>query len=166
MTNFDVGAVLRPPRLIVVAMFMGVLVFVGIAVFLVGTGQMRADPQLGTVLLPVLALTVFSMIPVHIMVRRAMIGSARRQPPNGPLDTAALTHLAGRFVQLTIIGAAQAEGVSLFGTVVYLVTGVAWALVVPGLGLLFLMTVFPTRSRFGAFVSDATGQPWEDPSVR
>lgn len=166
MTNFDVGAVLRPPRLIVAAMFMGVLAFGAVSMFLVGTGRLRADPQLGTVLLLVLAIAVVSSIPVQLTVRRAMVGHARREWHGSSADSAALTRLAGRFVALTIVVGAQAEGVSLFGVVVYLVAGVPWALVAPALGLLFLVALFPTRSRFGAFVSDVTGEPWDDPCVR
>ena len=73
-----------------------------------------------------------------------------------------MTQLASRFVQLTIIGAAQAEGISLFGLVVYLVTGVQWTLVVPVLGLLLLAVLFPTRDRFRAFAARVTGTPCDD----
>jgi len=160
-TGTNVNQALTVLRLLVAAMGGGMTIFAGIAVLLVKSGTMEGKRELAPVLLAILGLVAVTQIPVYTVIRRGIVSKARQTWDRDPsMDDPAL-ELLPSYNMLTIIGGALAEGLGLFGTVVFLLTGSWPALAAPAIALLALAAVFPSPDRLNRFVTAVTGQyPW------
>ena len=78
----------------------------------------------------------------------------------GATESLSIEALARHYMTLILIGCALAEGFSLFGIVILLVSGVWWAAAAPAVGLALIVLQVPTRDKFSQFVSRATGSHW------
>jgi hypothetical protein len=156
----DLDRRLQPLRLVVAAMAVGIVTLAVVASVLAAGGSVSLKPELAGPL--GLALGVFVVVAAvaYTLVRNRMIAGLRQiyEEQSTPDDTA--TELAPRYAAITIIGAALAEGPSLLGGIVVMLTGQWTALVVPGVGLVVLALLLPTRDRFASFVTQATGRSW------
>jgi hypothetical protein len=149
---------LQISRLVIAAMAMGIIGFAAVVVLLAAGGRMNADPQLADILLIVLAILAVAQVPVYVFVRRAILANLRRTCDSRTSGEAAAQELTKGFNALTITGGAMAEGLSLFGLVILLLSGNWLALAGPLVGLLLLAVQFPTRDKLRRFVESATGQ--------
>ena len=155
--------VLRPLQFVIASMIVGILAFGLVAV--IAGGIRSAGPPVAPVLLPALGAVALAEIPAYILVRQGIVERLRRRLDQSAADLTAYMFV-GPFTTLTIIGGALAEGPSLFGIVVYWVTGDGLALVVPLVGVLVLARLYPTRGRLCTFLSRISGRPWEDTETR
>ena len=158
MADTETDAVLRVLRIIIAAMMMGIIAFGVVVAILVGADIVEEDAQLAKILLIALAAVGAAELPAYFGVRAAMLGNLRRAGGEGKPEDASSVSLAGGFNTLTLIGAALAEGFSLFGLVVVLVSGQWLALAAPLVGLILLARQFPTRDKFNQFVASVTRQ--------
>jgi hypothetical protein len=69
--------------------------------------------------------------------------------------------VGARLLPVTIVGGSLAEGLSLFGVVVYLLTGHVPALAAPAAGIVALLFLMPSAARIGRLTSMLTGRVWE-----
>jgi hypothetical protein len=161
MSNDDVLALLQPLRLIVPAMALGVVIFAAIVIYLITVGGMSTTPDLANLLLATLAALAVILLVTYVIVRKLVTEWLRRSQADPGSGAVAPAAVARGFFTTTLIGAAMAEGLSLFGIVILLVTGNWLALVAPAVGLLLILLQVPTRDRFNRFASSVTGQHWD-----
>lgn len=173
LDEFPVFALgVRVTQMIVFALFLGVVVFLGIASFMVASGRVEpvASPMLTWILVGVGAATV----PLVLLLRHVVLGQARKaalagegprpaptrgraagpgQP--GALDLAG-TGAAGRLFQgwqtATIVTAAGFEGAALMGAVATLVEGYPAGVIAGGVFALVLLLFVPTQARFAQWL--------------
>ncbi len=157
MADEPVGRMLLTLRVILLAITISIVAFGIVAVVLVTGGTFTTRPHLATPLLPVLGLTAAALIVVYLVVRRALIAGLRRAGASETATEVREAALVGRFQALTIIGGALAEAPSLFGIVVFLLTGQWMALLVPALGLGAVVLLIPSRDRLARFSAEVTG---------
>lgn len=142
-------------RGVIAAMAMGVATFAGISLYLVQTGTMGNQPDLGKILLLVLAAMAIAELPAYFVIRRVLVGQLR-----GQLEAAGASErdqLIGQgFSSTVIIGAAMAEGLGLLGVLTYLLSGQWVALVAPVLTLIVLISLFPSRWKLDNFAEEVT----------
>lgn len=160
MHDPDLERRLQPLRLVVAAMSVGIIALVVVASVLVAGGSAAQKPELASPLGLALGISVIVAAVAYTLMRNRIIAGLRQtyEEQSTPDDPA--TELAPRYAVITIIGAALAEGPSLLGGVVVLVTGQWTALVVPAVGLVVLALLFPSQDRFASFVAQATGRIW------
>jgi hypothetical protein len=147
-------------RLMIPAMAMGVIIFAAIVIFLVAGWRMNTDPTLENPLLLALAALAVMEIVVYVVMRKVITGNLRRRWLGHAAEDVPADELAKCFQTLTLVGAALAEGLSLFGIVTLLITGNWLAIAAPAVGLLLIALHFPTRDKFNRFAGNATGQHW------
>ena len=150
-------------QMIVGALAMGVALFAAVALVIDVAGP-EADPELANVLLAVLASMAVALIPVYFLVRRSFLSAARgqlaqREDRGRPGRGAELT-IPEPIRILTIIGAALAESVGLFGTVIYMVTKAQLALIAPAVALVAILACMPTRGRLEALLESLTKESY------
>ena len=150
--------------LIIGALGSGVLLFLGVAVYLQMSGSLAppegvtASQDLTPVLLGVAALAAVSGLTVFRLI------SAKAAEKLAVRREAALAELTAgevppELAQRTILGGALSEGVALLGVVTYLIEGSPLAFVPIGLGLLGVGALLPSRDRLAEFVSRAGRGP-------
>ncbi len=93
----------------------------------------------------------------YFALRMAMYSAARKrhEDSNGK-PIAIVTQL---YVSFTILSAAMAEGVGLFGAVASYVCAERLFLIAPGAALVSLVLIFPTAGRFAQCYESVTGNP-------
>jgi len=160
MRSDEMPASLQNLRLIIPAMAMGVIVFAAIVVFLITSGGMNTDPEPANLLLLVLAALAVMELAAYVVIRKVMMGNLRRRWVGRPVEDVPPEELARGFQTLTLVGAALAEGFSLFGLVILLVTGNWLAIAASAIGLLLIALHFPTRDKLSRFAGNVTGQHW------
>jgi len=160
MADRQVEQALQTLRLVVAAMIFGLVSFGAITVFLITGGTMTSRAELARVLLPILGLLVLAEIPVYVVLRRAVLAKLRRISDADSTEQIPTDQTIQSFTTLTIVGAALAEGPSLFGIIIFLLSGNWLAMVAPALGLLLLAALLPTRGKFDHFTSGATKPGW------
>ncbi len=160
MSDQELRKAVTVPRVVLGAMGMGIVAFAAVAVVLGQGGQMTTQPELARILLPVLALMAAPALVAFLLVRNAAVGKLRSEAGQAP-DRITVEVVAARLVPVTIIGGALAEGVSLFGTVAYLLTGQALALAAPAVGIIALVLLMPSLTRIRRLTSAITGRIWE-----
>jgi hypothetical protein len=153
----NIARALLPLQFIVLALLSGIVVFSGATIYLVTNGRVTADPGLLLPLGPAVGLFALAEFVGFVFVRRGIMDALRRVVEESGTDALPPARLLASFRVLTIIGAAMAEGVSLFGVVVVLLTGNWAAFAVAAVGLLVLVRLFPTRGRYDAFTYRITG---------
>lgn len=146
---------LRTTQVMVVCLAGGVALLTAVALALAPlseTGVMASG-----VLLPILGVLAVGEIPVYqVLRRRALRRLADRR--EGALMEARTERVPHELFTLILVGAALAEGVGLFGAVVYLLTANALAIAGPFVALVVLGYQVPTRDRLEDLVD-----PPEDP---
>ena len=160
MNNHDMPPNLQNLRLIIPAMAMGVIIFAAIVIFLIAGGRVNTDREPANLLLLVLAALAVMELAAYVVVRKVIAGNLRRQWLGHAVEDVPPEELAKWFQTLTLVGAALAEGLSLFGLVILLITGNWLAIVAPAIGLLLIARHFPTRDKFNRFAGSITGQHW------
>ncbi|MBU0617697.1 MAG: hypothetical protein KKI02_08260 [Planctomycetes bacterium] len=160
MNNDDMPPNLQNLRLIIPAMAMGVILFAAIVIFLITGGSMSTNPELANVLLFTLVALAVMELAAYVVVRKVITGNLRRRWLGHAVEDVPPEELLKWFQTLTLVGAAMAEGLSLFGLVILLVTGNWLAIVAPAIGLLLIARHFPTRDKLNRFGGNVTGQHW------
>ena len=160
------GSQLRIMRIIMGAMMMGIVSFLGIAVFLV---QQRAPNPNQQVLLSYMAAAYFAIIFVlwwvfpdmvvknHVQKIAAGTWTPGKDPGTGkefaatayPTDASKLLAVNQTH---TLIAAALLEGAAFFGCLAYLIEGQVFTLAVPGVVFALMVLTFPTRDRVSQWV--------------
>ncbi len=140
-------------RIVLVAIAAGIITLGVLAVVLVSTDAVPAQPKLGSTLLPALLIAIVLMSAVFVLVRQGIRAALRRAAAGavGP------GKLVARYRTLNVVGCALAELPALFGIVVFLLTRQWVALLVPILALGALGLLFPTRDKFDRFAESVTG---------
>jgi hypothetical protein len=162
---------LRTLQIIAVALLLGVLVFLGVVLFLVhvqnaGQGMMKPPPDFPLVSVLAVVLLVsnvpLSFILPAVTTRAALqrMAAGTWQPPAQAaarlaLDTDALRLL---FVLQTslIIGLALLEGVALLGIMAYLLEAEPFVLGVVAVVIVVMLARFPTENRVRAWLDQQT----------
>ncbi|MBN1491539.1 MAG: hypothetical protein JXA69_16625 [Phycisphaerae bacterium] len=151
------SASLSPLMIVVVAMVIGLVAFTAVSLAM---GGVRKDPETARVLLLAGVALGVGQIVMYVAVRATTLAKLRRKYAERGSDEDLETFLMPGMMQLTIIGAAMAEGWGLFGVVIHLVTGEKLALAVPAIALVLLVLRIPTRDRQAQFISNVIGRPW------
>ena len=154
-TNEDIDKALTTLRIILGAILAGMLAFGVVAVVI---GRQADDTTLATPLLVVLVVLSLGAVPTFVIARAVLRNRVRHSYEQRPPTEDQIGKLVPILMTLTIIGAAMAEGIGLFGLVIYLITGTAWALVAPVVAALAILLQFPSRDKLNRFVADVTGQ--------
>lgn len=136
----------RALRIAILAMIGGLFAFLCVAVALVDGGMTKPDPKLTYTLLLVLAAVAIGDLVGYVVLRSVMTRGT--QPGDAKPNS------VNRFVTLTIVGCAMAEGLGLLGTVTFLLTGNRLGLVAAVLGILLIAAQWPTQAKLAAYVSD------------
>jgi hypothetical protein len=160
MNNDDMPPNLRHLRLIIPAMAMGVILFAAIVIFLISSGSINTDPQAANVLFLLLAAFAVIELAAYVVIRRVITGKLRRRWVDHAVEDSPPEGLAQAFQALSLVGPAMAEGLSLLGLVILLITGNWLAIVAPAIGLLLIAFLFPKRDKFNRFAANITGQHW------
>ncbi|UCD28510.1 MAG: hypothetical protein JSV03_15750 [Planctomycetota bacterium] len=155
-TNTKIDEALAALRLIVLGMIGGVVIFV-VIVLAVGN-RFEGQPELSSIMLPILVLAAAVAIFVPIVIRRNLIGQARRVIDDVSEDENSTERIIGFVNAYIIISAAVAEGYGLFATVVYLLTKSVPALLMAVIALALLMKRFPNRSLVDKFVAEVSSE--------
>jgi hypothetical protein len=140
----DIETGVRTGRIIITAMLVGVLAFAAIAFYFVEHGNFQVNRSLSTTLLLAWAVLAVVEIAAYVTLRTSML----KQLPDRASLTEQSPKIADMLATRTIIGAAMAEGLALFATVIYLLTGQRSVLVLVALGLLVVAIQLPSVTRW------------------
>ncbi len=151
-------------QIIAAALLLGVLIFLGIVLYLVfgqGQGQAMGDGDLPVVSL-IAVLLLMTNAPLSYVVPRLQAQAALKQiaagtwkaPPGA--DAADFGSDAGKLLAVRqtsmIIGLALLEGVAFLGCIAFMLEGQVFALAVVGVAYLLMLTQFPTEGRISAWI--------------
>ena len=160
MNDEDTPLYLRRLRLIILAMTMGVIVFAAIVIYLITFGGMSTRPDLANVLLAALVAQAALEIVLYFVARKLINDWLRQRQSGQAGDSVAPSDLVRAFFTISLIVAGLAEGLSLFGLVILMLTGNWLAIVAPAIGLLLIALRFPSNDKFNRFAASVTGQHW------
>lgn len=148
----------KPLQIIALAMMFGMLSFMGVAWRLVEGGMMETTPDLANILLLVIAMLAVGEFGAYFVLRSVMRKRATAgAPPTVANPNPPPGNTQGTYAVITIIGCAMAEGVGLFGTVIYLVTGNKLGLVAAGVALVAILLQWPTEAKARQFLPASVG---------
>jgi hypothetical protein len=171
-SNIDLDTFLTPRlrvmRIILLALLLGCLIFLGLVVAMRLANNLRDNsaPLLTYMAAGFAAL----MLVLHVVVPRFSVASARKQIARGNWPIAAKTSSrypeaaetmrgmsdAGELCMLyqmqMIVGAAMLEGATFFALIAFLVEGDPASLIVAGILIALLVWRFPTRARVENFL--------------
>lgn len=157
---------IKTGQVLVGALIMGMVSFSAVAMFMGGKLGNSVDPSLGDMLLIVMGiLAVVEFCAYHALMRPLMIKSIRSQSLAVDPSTRA-AFLGQRFLTLTIVAAAMAEGVGLLGAVTTLLTGRIEALIAPAVATVALLLTLPTDGKLAAFTRKVEDSQPFPPSAR
>jgi hypothetical protein len=153
---------LRILQIIALAMIQGVVIFLGIVLYLVhGRGQ--GPPPERTPIVSIVAVVflivngglalVVPKLLVRVSLRRIAAGSWA-QPGNAEDYATDASKLIAVHQQARILGLAFMEGTAFIGIVAYLLEQRAWVLNVPGVALGLMLALFPTYSKLRLWQQD------------
>lgn len=142
-----IGQRLKTLQIIVMAAVTSLVIYVGIAFFLIRQGAFQPT-VIPTILPPVLSAVAVSILLVAGFIVTGLIDKARIINPAserfGPYQTA------------VIIGMALRESAGIIGLVLTLLTGsLLWVCLLSALGAFAILTNFPTRSALENLLRDA-----------
>jgi hypothetical protein len=154
-------------QIIAGSMLTGVLLAVGLMVFLV-YGQNNGHGMAPPADLPLISLIAVGMavitFPLGLILPRIISRRAMQQiavgtwtpPPN--VDPASFSSDAAKLVAIRqssmIIGLALLEGTGIFGAIAFLLEGQPFVLVVPSVAIVLMIVQFPTEGKMRAWVSE------------
>jgi F0F1-type ATP synthase membrane subunit c/vacuolar-type H+-ATPase subunit K len=154
-------APLRTGQILIAALLLGMLSFSGIAAAMAGKAGSHPDPKLATTLFIVLGLLAVTELTVFLaLVRPTFIRQVRADSQSRD-EASRDSFLQQRFLTLTILSGALAEGLGLFGAVIVLLTGKYEALAAPALAAVALLLVLPTPARFDRFKQSVSDQAFQ-----
>ena len=150
----ELSGLLRNLQIIVVALAAGVLVFLVIIVFFLGTGMQPLDP--GAVISLTMVALAFACVLARFIVPGLAVSSARQtiaqgtwkpsvNQPNIPVPDTDEGKLAAVFMTKTILGSAMLEGAAFGNLVAYMLDGQVYSLVLGIVFMLAILVTFPTR---------------------
>lgn len=134
---------LRTAQIVLSALLVGVMTFAIVAVF--ARPQLgEPDEELGKKLLLVLAGLAFLQLPVYALVRKRSVRllSRRFQDARAEIRKGRIPR---ELMGLSVIGGAMAEGLGIFGTTAFLVSGQWLALIAPALAIILIGVQIPGR---------------------
>lgn len=137
---------LRTTRLVLAALALGLLTFGGIVVFLRASGMSPKDNGIGGVLAMTLAFMAVANTAIYFVLRKQLLARAQTSKAEA-LALLSQDLVPPHLNTLTILGAALAEGVGLFGVVTVLLGGPWYALAAPAVAVVLILALFPTRER-------------------
>ena len=150
MSNPESG-VLRTLKVIVGALFLGAALWLAVATFLVMTDEPRGESDdFASMFLGVWAALAFGSLVAWPIVRGKQAALAAMALASA--DDEARLVAAQHYLSSTIVGAALAEGSTLFAGVGWFLTGHPALFAVSFLGLLAIVLLFPTQDKFERFV--------------
>ena len=142
---------IRIGQVLIAALVFGMVSFAAVATVMAGQIGGPVDPKLATTLFIVIGgLAVSELIAFHVVVRPLFMKQTRDAAAALPEGDRA-QHIEQRYLNLTIVAGALAEGVGLFGAATVLLTGRLEALAAPGLATIALLLIFPTQARLDRF---------------
>lgn len=143
-------------RIITIAMLNGILMFVGIAVYVRSTGDVAPPPDV-PMLTYIALLVALPMVLAALVVPRIVAGAAVKKVASSrnPDET---NSLLGIFQQGLIIRAALFEGPAFFSLIAYFIEGQWPMLVVAGVMAFGIATGFPSVSGVQAWLEERREQ--------
>jgi hypothetical protein len=164
-------------RLIIVGLALGMTAFTVIVAALRLSGGTPAglsdNSWIFGIILVALAANATIILP---LLRAQLVRQARARLPGAeggagrPHDSSGLTNITpadalaaavGPYLNLSLITAAFAEGLGLFGAIVLLLTDAWLVLLAPGVALLIILRAYPTAEGLRRFASDISGRSIE-----
>lgn len=147
---------LQPVKIVLLAMIVGLIGFAVVSYVLRKDGSFEAGEKAGPVLLGILGLMAIGELPAYLIIRQTIAGKTRRrwreeQPVNDPVS-----FFGQPIATVAILGAAMAEGLGLFGILIYLMAGNVWGLAVGGVAMILVLAQIPTRQSVDRFISAMT----------
>jgi len=147
---------LQPVRVVLVAMVVGLSGFAAVSYVLRKDGSFETDAKTAKVMLAVLGMMALAELPAYVVIRVSVAGKVRRQwreqqPVNDPVS-----FFGQPIAKVAILAGAMAEGLGLFGILIYLLARNPWGLAAGGVALLLVLAQIPTRQSIDRFVSTIT----------
>jgi len=144
MGNQSIESGLRVLKMIVLAMIGWLVVYAGVAWFLV-SGGVGVDPEMAEILYPALGGVLLISLVGGFVLRRVLVGKLLAKA-RGSNREQRMTAAWPVYRLWTIIGAALAEAPALFGVVTYQLTGSPLGLLVSALGVIRLVLLLPSEA--------------------
>ena len=160
MLDLESQSSFKTIRLIIAALALGMIAFGAMVVFMITGGVLSTDPALANILLLALLGLAFAEAAAYVVLRAVFLKRVREEWTGAVADETSVPGVLGAFVTLSLIGAAMAEGIGLFGTVILMLTGAWLAIIAPAAALIVIAFLFPTHGKFTSFASNVTGRHW------
>jgi len=141
--NLTIEKQLLRLRIIVGAMAAGVISLMVVAFVVVASRPPPRDDELAAILLAVMGFMALSDLPAYVLIRTTL-RTKLRDTVRQDTQTDPLMSVLRAYSTITIIAAAMAESVGLFGGVIYLITGHVLAFGGPIVTLVVLFALFPS----------------------
>ncbi len=142
-------SITREAQIIAAALIAGVVVFCGVAVFAAGGLNAQSDGTLVSMVMAAMSLPqmlLYFFVSVFATERVVRNQHGRRSIPVTP------ENLPYQIMQLrTIIGFALLEGSCFMNIIAYILEKNWWSLAIVGVFVLFMLTNFPTTTKFKHF---------------
>ncbi len=147
----DSQSPIKTGQILVGALLFGMLSFAVVAATMGGKLNTSPDPNLAEMLFIVMGvLAVVEFTAYNFLLKPLLIAQVRREAL--ALDESVRPrYLEQRYLIVTILAAALAEGLGLLGAVTVLLTGRLEALAAPGLAAMALLVILPGPYRFERF---------------
>ena len=148
---------LSPLRLIIPTMAMGMIIFGIITLILGSMGDPEEMVRIEKLLLLALLALPIVELPAFFALRMGMMKKLQNTV-SGMKPDECIQPIAAAYLQITLMGAAMAEGIGLFGIVIVLLTGNMLGWLAPVAALLVLYSMFPRIGAFQSFAGSVTGR--------
>ncbi|MFQ5590636.1 MAG: hypothetical protein ACE5HE_05705 [Phycisphaerae bacterium] len=157
--NSSSGERLGPLEMVMAAMASGLVlvVFGGVAASTNASGAAPQIDDLGAILLCVLGVLALGERAAYLLIRRAPMGRTLRAFDGIPSVPDRRRAVLNGFAKLTLIAGTKAEGLGLFGIVVFLVSGRVLGLLAPAVAIILPVLLFPGSERARWFEAGVTG---------
>jgi hypothetical protein len=142
---------IRNLQIIVMALLLGAGTFLAVAGYLVTSGQMPSQVELGGLFLGIWAALGIGGLLAWSFIRNQQASLAAAAIAEAP-DDAGRFKAVQRYATATVIGGALAEGTTLIAGVGALLTGHMGLLALGSLGLVAIVRLFPSHGKFEQFV--------------
>lgn len=133
---------IRVMQVIVFALMAGVIMF-GLIAMAITAKQAPGDPTLAFVAAAFAGIAIPMSVLVPMIISGGMVRAAFAESGDADLSNT-VSKLANVFQTKSILGVALLEGAAFFNLVVYIVTALAWPLVIAGILVMLMALSFPT----------------------
>jgi hypothetical protein len=144
-------AQIRNLKIIAAALLMGAGTFLVVVGYLVTSGQMPSQVEIGSIFLGIWAALGVGGLLAWSLIRNQQAGLAAAAIAESPGDAGRFKALQ-RYATTTVVGGALAEATALFAGVGALLTGHMGLLALGSLGLVAIVRLFPSRQKFERFI--------------